>query len=89
MTLRKKIEITRMSSKGQVVIPLSLRKKLKLDAGTPLAIDATKRLIVMKPITSPIDEEELRNVERAWAKIERGEYKEAGAKEFIKGLRKW
>lgn len=89
MLSSRKIEITRMSSKGQVVIPLSLRKRLKLGTGTPLAVDATKGIIVMKPIKSPIDDEELRDVEKAWKKIERGAYKEAGVKEFIKELRKW
>ncbi len=89
MIPRRKIEITRMSSKGQVVIPLSMRKKLKLEAGTPLAVDTTKGIIVMKPISSPIDDRELRDVEQAWKKIERGAYKVAGAKEFIRELRKW
>lgn len=44
--MRKEIEIpelTRMSSKGQIVIPTSVRKMLKIREGSVFAITAKKR----------------------------------------------
>ncbi len=93
--VRRKIrtpEIARLSSKGQVVIPKGIREALKLEPGTPLAVDVSRGMIIMKPIRSPIEEEDLRALEEvgeAWDEIERGEYRRARVKDFLMEIRKW
>lgn len=44
------MEITKISSKGQVVIPLRIRDQLKIDEGSILAVDTTKDMVVLKKI---------------------------------------
>jgi AbrB family looped-hinge helix DNA binding protein len=93
--IEKKIkipEIARLSSKGQVVIPKVIRDALKLEPGMPLAVDVSKGMIIMKPIRSSIEEEDLRvleEVSKAWDEIEKGEYRHAKVEDFLKEIRKW
>jgi len=44
------MEITKISSKGQVVIPLRIRDQLKIEEGSVLAVDTTKDMVVLKKI---------------------------------------
>ena len=47
------IEVTRMSSKGQVVIPGSIRSSLGIKSGTKFAVITDGESILMKPMESP------------------------------------
>ncbi|MBI1971684.1 MAG: AbrB/MazE/SpoVT family DNA-binding domain-containing protein [Candidatus Aenigmarchaeota archaeon] len=49
----KEPEFTKMSSKGQVVIPLGIRKELELKEGTPLAVVAKDNAILLKKVEMP------------------------------------
>ena len=44
---------TKMSSKGQVVIPGEIRKRLGLEAGSRFVVVAEKDTIIMKAISPP------------------------------------
>ena len=44
------IEITKISSKGQIVIPLKIRNKLKLNEGAVMAIDTANGMVCLKKI---------------------------------------
>ena len=44
---------TRMSSKGQVVIPDAIRKRLKLDEGAQFIVVGEADMIILKAITPP------------------------------------
>jgi AbrB family looped-hinge helix DNA binding protein len=44
---------TRMSSKGQVVIPETIRKRLKLKAGTQFVVVGEKDMLILKTIAAP------------------------------------
>ncbi len=46
-------EFTKLSSKGQVVIPLDIRKHLNLKEGTPLAIVTQDDTILLKKMEIP------------------------------------
>ena len=48
-----RIATTRMSSKGQVVIPKSVRKRLGLKAGSEFVVVAGDNAVVLRPITEP------------------------------------
>ena len=49
----KPLATTKMSSKGQVVIPESIRKSLKLKAGTQFVVVAEGDVVILKTITPP------------------------------------
>lgn len=49
----KPLATTRMSSKGQVVIPESIRESLGLTAGTQFIVVAEDDVVVLKMITPP------------------------------------
>jgi AbrB family looped-hinge helix DNA binding protein len=44
---------TRMSSKGQVVIPEDIRKKLKLKAGSQFVVLGEDDVVILKAISAP------------------------------------
>ena len=61
---------TKMSSKGQVVIPEDIRKRLNLAAGTQFVVTGKDDVVILKAITEPsLDEfESLIQEARAQAK---------------------
>ncbi|MBU3927836.1 MAG: AbrB/MazE/SpoVT family DNA-binding domain-containing protein [Bacteroidetes bacterium] len=61
---------TRMSSKGQVVIPESIRKQLNLAEGTQFVVVGEKDVVMLKIIEAPVmsDFDELLQQTRAQAK---------------------
>lgn len=51
------VSTTKMSSKGQVVIPENIRKNLNFKAGTQFVVVGDKDVVILKSITPPsIDE---------------------------------
>ena len=48
---------TQLSSKGQVVIPEEIRKKLKLKPGSKFVVVGDKGTVVLKEITPPSTDE--------------------------------
>lgn len=47
------IATTKMSSKGQVVIPENIRKKLNLKAGAQFVVVGNKDVVILKNISPP------------------------------------
>jgi AbrB family looped-hinge helix DNA binding protein len=85
------INITKISSKGQVVIPLEMRKDLK--EGDKLVVIKNKDQIILKKVDSFSKnlEEDLKfakRTEEAWKRYERGEFKVLPADKFIEELEK-
>jgi AbrB family looped-hinge helix DNA binding protein len=48
-----KLATTKMSSKGQVVIPEDIRKRLKLKAGSKFVVVGDKDVVILKEISPP------------------------------------
>ena len=48
------MDITKISSKGQIVIPQKIRKELGINEGSVVAIEKMKDMIVMKKIDSDL-----------------------------------
>jgi len=67
---------TRMSSKGQVVIPESIRKRLDLKAGAQFLVIGDADVVILKVIVTP-DLNEFRSL----IKEARRQAKEAGLKQ--------
>ena len=86
------IEITRMSSKGQIVIPKKMRKGI--EEGEKLVMIQNGSQIILKR-AKDLDknfEEDLefaRRTEEAWKRYEKGEFIEMDYDEFLKEARKW
>ena len=51
------VATTRMSSKGQVVIPEDIRKQLKLKAGSQFVVLGKDDVVILKAISPPAMEE--------------------------------
>lgn len=71
----KNLATTKMSSKGQVVIPEDIRKRLKLKAGSQFVVVGEKDVVILKTISAPSMEEFDTLIEEA-----RRKGKEAGLK---------
>ena len=44
------MELTKISSKGQIVIPLKIRNELGIEEGSVMAVDTTNKMIILKRI---------------------------------------
>jgi len=66
---------TKMSSKGQVVIPEDIRKQLNLKAGSQFVVVGEKDVVILKSISRPSMEEFDKLIDKA-----RKQVKEAGLK---------
>src|SRR2546430_1304780 len=56
------ISFTKASSKGQVVIPTVLRKRLGIKQGTVFSVAARKDMIVLKKIDAKLSEQDLKSL---------------------------
>lgn len=87
-------ELTRISSKGQVVIPSRVRKRLGIEAGNVFAILTPRKgdMVVLRRVDSKAlqaDLRVLREVESAWREIEQGQARRATRGRFLEELETW
>jgi len=86
------IELTKMSSEGQVVIPGRIREKLELSEGETLAVSSKDNMIVFKKIENPTEEEDLRTfseIKKSWKEIAEGKFKKMKSEDFLEEISKW
>ncbi len=86
------IALTKISSKGQIVIPSELRTDIK--EGEQLIIIKNNGQIILKKAREldknlKSDLKFARRTEEAWKKYEKGEFKSSSAKDFLKELERW
>ncbi|MDP2908090.1 MAG: AbrB/MazE/SpoVT family DNA-binding domain-containing protein [Nanoarchaeota archaeon] len=84
--------ITKMSSKGQIVIPVEMREGIK--EGEKLVIISNGHQLIMEKIEylSESLKDDLafaKKTEEAWKSYEKGEFKSMDSKNFLKELKKW
>jgi AbrB family looped-hinge helix DNA binding protein len=93
--MKKEIEIpelTKASSKGQIVIPASIRQKVGVKEGSVFAITARKDMVVLKKLDTKTKAEDLKTlklIEEAWEDMEKGKYRVATVDNFFKEMAKW
>ena len=86
------IETATISSKGQIVIPASMRKDLK-EGDRFLIIKDNSSFLLKK--ADDLDEkfkEDLefsRRTEEAWERHDKGEFKRMEINDFVKEMKKW
>lgn len=57
------VEIIKMSSKGQIVIPQDIRAEMRVSEGTMFAVVSGKDSIVLKKVATPSKEELIRELQ--------------------------
>ena len=62
---------TKMSSKGQVVLPEALRQMYGWGSGTAFTVLAYKGSVIMQPLKTPTEEESAAEFEEAFAESRR------------------
>lgn len=83
---------TTVSSKGQIVIPNKVRKKLDIKDGNVFAITEKKGLIVLKKIDQKLNQDDietLKSIHEAWQEIENGKGGKSKASKFFAEFAKW
>lgn len=88
------VDVARVSAKGQVVIPQSIRKSLGLLKGEQMLVVEDEGAIVMKPmskISAGVEAEllDMKLAARAWKDVDAGRAKKRGRREFLEDLSKW
>ena len=86
------MELTKGSSKGQVVIPLNIRNKLRLKNGETLVVSTKDNLIVLKKIEDPMTEDDIKTfneIKEAWKEIDEEKAKKMNHEDFLKEISTW
>ncbi len=83
------MEITKLSTKGQIVIPESMRKGLEV--GSAFRVMKKGNLIVLKGIEgfSKEEMEEMKELDKIWKDIDSGKCESYGVDDFFKKLKEW
>jgi AbrB family looped-hinge helix DNA binding protein len=86
-------DFTTISSKGQLVIPKSMRTALGLKEGDMFAANIINNdLIVLKKVSVSLTSEDLKSLQKihaAWNEIDSGKGKRMSKDAFLKELQKW
>lgn len=88
----EKMQISRVSSKGQLVIPQEIRDRAHLKEGSMVAVASYGSLVVLKKLdklVSDADLQSLKLVDEAWDDIEHGRYKAGSLREFLNKAGEW
>ena len=90
--MSNEIMFTTISSKGQIVIPSKVRKKLDIKDGNVFTITEKKGLIVLKKLSQKLSQDDvmtLESIDGAWKEIESGKGGKANTKKFFAEFAKW
>lgn len=86
------IGVTKMSTKGQIVIPSDLRANFKV--GEKLIVIKEKDKLIIRKV-SGLDKQFAEDIEfalrvdKAWKQYEQGKFKSMEFDEFMKEMKKW
>lgn len=83
----KALATTRMSSKGQIVIPENIRKQLNLKEGTQFVVVGENDVVMLKTIEAPIIEDFDNLIQQARAQAKNVGLKKSDIKAAIKKAR--
>lgn len=83
------MEVTTLSTKGQIVLPQKLRENL--DIGTSFSVTKVNDLIVLRPITglNSQEEAEIKELSKIWKEIDAGKAKTYSESDFFTKMKKW
>ena len=83
------MEITKLSTKGQIVIPEEIRKDIKL--GTAFLVSKQNDLIILKKVEGLTKQEmeEMKELDKIWKEIDSGKGTTTNVEEFLKEMKTW
>jgi len=83
------MEITKLSTKGQIVIPESFRKDI--DSGTAFIVSKQNDLIILKKVEGLTKQEmeEMKELNKIWKEIDGGKCESYTEKDFFKKMKEW
>ena len=83
------MEITKLSSKGQIVLPEKLRRGIEV--GTPFVVTRRNNLIILKEVEGLTREEEkeMKELDVIWKDIDEGKGITLSKEEFLKEMSLW
>ena len=81
------VSTTKMTSKGQIVIPEEIRKKLKLEAGSRFIVLGEKDVVILKSIAQPSIEEFSALISKARQQAKAAGFKKSDISQAIKNVR--
>ena len=83
------MDITKLSTKGQIVIPEKLRRDFK--PGNTFVVSKVGDLIVLKPVPvlSKEEQKEVKELEKIWKEIDSGNATSYSQEEFFDAMRQW
>ena len=83
------MEITKLSTKGQIVIPENLR--INLEVGTPFIVSQQGDLIILKKVGgfTKAELDEIKELDRIWKDVDEGKCESYSIEEFFKEMKKW
>jgi len=82
------VEVLSVSSKGQVVLPMEMRKKLSIDNGSKLAAYSVGDMIMLKPISIPTEQDFRESLDEAAAWAKKVGYEQEDVNDIVKSYRK-
>ncbi len=82
------IATTKMSSKGQIVIPEKIRESLNLRQGTEFVVLSNGDAVVLKPISPPSADEFSSLLKKSRAEAKKAGLKQSDLKKTIQEVRK-
>lgn len=80
-------EVLAVSSKGQVVLPAKLRKRLSIESGDHLAVYTSGDVIMLKKIEMPREEDFRSHLDEAQAWAKSVGYRESDVNDAIAAVR--
>ena len=83
------MEITKLSTKGQVVIPENLRRNVEV--GTPFMVSKQGNLIVLKRMDglTKAEIDEIKELDKIWKEIDEGKCDSYSVEDFFSEMKKW
>jgi AbrB family looped-hinge helix DNA binding protein len=83
------MNITKLSTKGQIVIPEEIRRDI--ETGTAFIVSRQNDLIVLKPVDGLTKQEiqEMKELDNIWKDIDSGECESYTVREFFDKLTEW
>ena len=83
------MEITKLSTKGQIVIPEEIRKDIEL--GTAFVVSKQNDLIILKRVEGLTKQEmeEMKELDKIWKDVDSGKCESYTEKEFFKKMKEW
>ncbi|MFH1590288.1 MAG: AbrB/MazE/SpoVT family DNA-binding domain-containing protein [archaeon] len=83
------MDVTTLSTKGQIVIPEKMRRGY--EPGSAFSVSKVEDLIILKPVKglSVKERQEMKEINRIWDDIDKGNAEAYDEKEFFSAMKKW